>query len=194
MSHFQHETAIVDAGAQIGDETKIWHWTHISGNNVRIGRGCSFGQNCYVGNNVAIGDNCKVQNNVSIYDRVILQDNVFCGPSMVFTNVSNPRSHVSRKDEYKTTLVKQGASLGANCTVICGNEIGEFAFVAAGAVITRNVPAYGLMAGVPAHRIGWMCACGGRLSEQQDVASCDLCSKRYRINDNRCLPADAIPL
>jgi UDP-2-acetamido-3-amino-2,3-dideoxy-glucuronate N-acetyltransferase len=158
-----HATAIVDAGAVVGDETRIWHWVHISA-GARIGARCSFGQNVFVGNRVVIGNNCKVQNNVSIYDNVTLEDDVFCGPSMVFTNVFNPRSAVSRKDEYRDTVVRKGATLGANCTIVCGATIGEFAFVGAGAVITRDVPAYALMAGVPARQIGWMSEHGERLA------------------------------
>ena len=157
-----HPTAIVDPGATIGEDCRIWHWVHISGGAV-IGKRCSFGQNVYVGNTVAIGDNCKIQNNVSIYDAVTLEDDVFCGPSMVFTNVYNPRSAVVRKDEYRHTLVKKGATLGANCTIVCGITIGEFAFVGAGAVVNRNVKPYALMAGVPAKQIGWMSEHGERL-------------------------------
>lgn len=158
-----HPTAIVDAGAQIGDGSRVWHWVHISA-NAQIGRDCSFGQNVFVGNRVVIGNNCKIQNNVSVYDNVTLEDDVFCGPSMVFTNVYNPRSAVSRKDEYRNTLVKRGVTLGANCTVVCGATIGEHAFVAAGAVINRDVKPYALMAGVPAKQIGWMSQHGERLA------------------------------
>ena len=157
-----HPTAIVDPGATIGDDCRIWHWVHISAGAV-IGKGCSFGQNVYVGNKVLIGDNCKIQNNVSVYDAVTLEDDVFCGPSMVFTNVYNPRSAVVRRDEYRTTLVKKGATLGANCTIVCGVTVGEHAFVGAGAVINRNVKPYALMAGVPARQVGWMSAHGARL-------------------------------
>jgi UDP-2-acetamido-3-amino-2,3-dideoxy-glucuronate N-acetyltransferase len=157
-----HPTAIVDEGAQIGDGSRIWHWVHISG-EAKIGRDCSFGQNVYVGNRVVIGNNCKVQNNVSVYDNVTLEDDVFCGPSMVFTNVYNPRSSVSRKDEYRNTLVKRGATIGANATIVCGSTVGEYAFVAAGAVINRDVKPYALMAGVPAKQIGWMSQHGEKL-------------------------------
>ena len=157
-----HPTAIVDVGAQIGAGSRVWHWVHICGQAV-IGEKCSLGQNVFVGNRVRIGNNCKIQNNVSVYDNVTLEDDVFCGPSMVFTNVYNPRSAVTRKDEYRDTVVRHGATLGANCTIVCGVTIGEFAFVAAGAVINRNVPAYALMAGVPARQIGWMSEYGERL-------------------------------
>jgi UDP-2-acetamido-3-amino-2,3-dideoxy-glucuronate N-acetyltransferase len=158
-----HPTAIVDEGAQIGEGSRVWHWVHIS-SGAKIGRDCSFGQNVFVGNKVVIGNNCKIQNNVSVYDNVTLEDDVFCGPSMVFTNVYNPRSAVSRKDEYRNTLVKRGVTLGANCTVVCGATLGEYAFVAAGAVINRNVKPYALMAGVPAKQIGWMSQFGENLA------------------------------
>ena len=162
MKYTKHETAIVDDGAVIGDHTRIWHWVHISA-GARIGERCSFGQNVYVGNKVVIGNNVKVQNNVSVYDNVYLEDDVFCGPSMVFTNVYNPRSAVTRKNEYRDTLVKKGTTIGANATIVCGVEIGEFAFIAAGAVVNKNVPAYALMAGVPAKQIGWMSCFGERI-------------------------------
>lgn len=157
-----HPTAIVDDGAVLGNGCRVWHWVHISGGAV-IGSDCSFGQNVYVGNRVTIGDNVKVQNNVSIYDDVVLEDDVFCGPSMVFTNVYNPRSAVSRKDEYRKTVIRKGATLGANCTIVCGTTIGTGAFVGAGAVINRDVPDYALMVGVPARQAGWMSAFGERL-------------------------------
>ena len=158
-----HPSAIVDDGAEIGDGTRVWHWVHISG-GARIGERCSFGQGVFVGNRVVIGDNCKVQNNVSIYDNVTLENDVFCGPSMVFTNVYNPRSAVSRKDEYRDTLVKRGTTLGANCTIVCGVTIGEFAFVGAGAVVNADVKPYALMVGVPARQVGWMSEHGERLA------------------------------
>ncbi|MDF1684641.1 MAG: acyltransferase [Legionellaceae bacterium] len=158
-----HETAIVDTGAELGTGTCVWHWVHVS-SGARIGEKCSLGQNVYVGNKVKIGNNVKIQNNVSVYDNVTLEDDVFCGPSMVFTNVYNPRSAVSRKDEYRNTLVKRGATLGANCTLVCGVTVGEYAFVAAGAVINRDVKPYALMAGVPARQIGWMSRFGERLN------------------------------
>lgn len=160
--YFVHETAIIDDGAIIGAGTRIWHWVHVSA-GARIGNHCSLGQNVFVGGKVVIGNNVKIQNNVSVYDNVTLEDDVFCGPSMVFTNVYNPRSAVSRKDEYQNTVVKKGATLGANCTIVCGNTIGEYAFVGAGSVITRNVPAFALMVGVPAKQIGWMSQFGERL-------------------------------
>jgi UDP-2-acetamido-3-amino-2,3-dideoxy-glucuronate N-acetyltransferase len=180
-----HPTAIVDEGAVIGDGSRVWHWVHISG-GARIGERCSFGQNVFVGNRVVIGNNCKVQNNVSIYDNVTLEDDVFCGPSMVFTNVYNPRSAVSRKDEYRDTLVKRGATLGANCTIVCGATIGEFAFIGAGAVVNHDVKPYALMVGVPARHIGWMSEHGERLDlpltgngEARDPVTGD----RYSLSD-----------
>jgi UDP-2-acetamido-3-amino-2,3-dideoxy-glucuronate N-acetyltransferase len=178
-----HPTAIIDEGAQIGDGTRVWHWVHICGGAV-IGEGCSFGQNVFVGNDVVIGGNVKVQNNVSIYDAVRLEDDVFCGPSMVFTNVHNPRSAVNRKAEYRPTVVRRGATLGANCTVVCGVEIGTHAFVGAGAVITKDVAPFALMAGVPARRIGWMCRCGERLVGTGDVEC--TCGSAYRIDEASC--------
>lgn len=162
MTHYQHPSAIVDDGAQIGTGSRVWHFVHVCG-GARIGKGVSLGQNVFVGNRVVIGDNCKVQNNVSVYDNVTLEEGVFCGPSMVFTNVYNPRSLIERKNEYRDTLVKRGATLGANCTIVCGVTIGEFAFVGAGAVIIKNVPAYALMVGVPARHIGWMSEHGEQL-------------------------------
>lgn len=157
-----HPTAIVDNGAHIGEGSRVWHWVHVcSGAN--IGKGVSLGQNVFVGNKVVIGDKCKVQNNVSVYDNVTLEEGVFCGPSMVFTNVYNPRSLIERKDEYRNTLVKKGATLGANCTIVCGVTIGEYAFVGAGAVVNQDVKPYALMVGVPAKHIGWMSAYGEKL-------------------------------
>ena len=150
-----HETAIIDVGAKLGDGCRVWHWVHICG-GARIGNGCSFGQNVFIGNDVQIGNNVKIQNNVSVYDKVCLEDEVFCGPSMVFTNVYNPRSAIDRKTEFRQTMVRKGATLGANSTIICGVEIGEYAFIGAGAVITRDVPPYALMVGVPARQIGWV--------------------------------------
>ena len=162
MDVFVHPTAIVDDGAEIGGGTRVWHWVHIS-SEARIGERCSFGQNVFVGNKVVIGNNVKVQNNVSVYDNVTLEDDVFCGPSMVFTNVYNPRSAVSRKNEYRDTLVKKGATLGANCTIVCGVKIGQYAFIGAGAVVNKDVPDYALMVGVPAKHVGWMSRFGERI-------------------------------
>jgi len=158
----KHETAIVDEGAQIGAGSRIWHWVHISG-GAKIGEKCSFGQNVFVGNNVKIGNNCKIQNNVSIYDNVFLEDDVFCGPSMVFTNVYNPRSAIVRKDEYRNTYVKRGVTIGANATIVCGVTLGEYSFIAAGAVINKDVKPFALMAGVPAKQIGWMSKFGEQI-------------------------------
>ena len=162
MPYTKHETAIVDTGATIGANTRIWHWVHVS-SGATIGEKCSLGQNVYVGNRVVIGNNVKIQNNVSVYDNVTLEDDVFCGPSMVFTNVYNPRSAVTRKDEYRDTVVKRGATLGANCTIVCGVTIGEYAFIGAGAVVNKNIKPYALMVGVPAKQIGWMSEFGEQL-------------------------------
>lgn len=162
MSPSINETAIIDAGATIGDGTRIWHWTHVCSGAI-IGENCSLGQNVFVGNKAQIGNNVKIQNNVSIYDNVILEDYVFCGPSMVFTNVYNPRTEFSRKEEYRTTVVKKGATLGANCTIVCGITIGQYAFIAAGATVNRNVKPFALMAGLPARQIGWMSRFGEQL-------------------------------
>ena len=162
MEYTAHETAIIDQGANIGINTRIWHWTHICGGAI-IGKKCSLGQNVFVGNRVVIGNNVKIQNNVSVYDNVTLEDDVFCGPSMVFTNVYNPRSEISRKNEYRDTLVKKGATLGANCTIICGHTIGQYAFIGAGAVVNCDIPDFALMVGVPARQIGWMNRFGERL-------------------------------
>lgn len=178
-----HPSAIVDDGAILGPGCRVWHWVHISG-GARIGAGCSFGQGVYVGNDVLIGDQVKIQNNVSVYDAVTLEDDVFCGPSMVFTNVYNPRSAVVRKDQYRRTLVKRGATLGANCTIVCGSTVGEHAFVAAGAVVNRDVKAYALVAGVPARQIGWMSRHGERLAlpmRGTGEANCPATGERYRL-------------
>jgi UDP-2-acetamido-3-amino-2,3-dideoxy-glucuronate N-acetyltransferase len=173
---FVHESAYVDEGAQIGVGTRVWHFCHVLGGAV-IGERCSLGQNVVVMNGVRIGNNVKIQNNVSVYEGVELEDDVFCGPSMVFTNVVNPRSHVSRRDEFQKTLVKRGATIGANATVVCGNTLGEYCFVGAGSVVTGDVPAYALMVGVPARRTGWMCKCGVRLPD--NGGKCDACGARY---------------
>jgi UDP-2-acetamido-3-amino-2,3-dideoxy-glucuronate N-acetyltransferase len=183
-----HPSAIVDAGAQIGDGCRIWHWVHICG-GAKIGEKCSFGQNVFVGNDVSIGSNVKIQNNVSVYDAVTLEDDVFCGPSMVFTNVYNPRSAVLRKDEYRRTLVKKGASLGANSTIVCGTTIGEYAFVGAGAVINRDVKPFALMLGVPARQVGWMSRFGERLElplAGNAETTCAHTGDRYVLRDGVC--------
>ncbi len=184
MSAIVHPSAIVDDGAQLGDGTRVWHFVHVSA-GARIGEQCSLGQGVYVGSDVTIGRNVKIQNNVSVYDAVTLEDDVFCGPSMVFTNVHNPRSAVPRKNEYRRTLVKRGATLGANCTIVCGSTIGEHAFVGAGAVVSRDVPAYALVVGVPARRIGWVSRHGERLalpSQGQGEAACPATGERYRLD------------
>jgi len=162
VSVFIHRSAIVDEGATIGEGSRVWHFVHVCAQAV-IGQGVSLGQNVFVGNRVTIGNDCKIQNNVSVYDNVTLEDGVFCGPSMVFTNVYNPRSFVERKDEYRNTLVRQGATLGANCTIVCGVEIGAYAFVGAGAVVNRSVPSYALVVGVPGKQVGWMSKYGEQI-------------------------------
>lgn len=180
-----HSSAIVDNGAQIGEACRIWHFVHVCG-GARIGKGVSLGQNVFVGNKVVIGDHCKVQNNVSVYDNVTLEEGVFCGPSMVFTNVYNPRSLIERKSEYRDTLVKKGATLGANCTIVCGVTVGEYAFVGAGAVINKDVPAYALMVGVPAKQIGWMSEFGEKLDlpvQGQANTRCPHTNALYTLND-----------
>lgn len=179
-----HPSAIVDEGAQIGEGSRVWHFVHVCG-GARIGKGVSLGQNVFVGNKVVIGDHCKIQNNVSVYDNVTLEEGVFCGPSMVFTNVYNPRSLIERKNEYRNTLVKKGATLGANCTIVCGVTIGEYAFVGAGAVVNKDVPAYALMVGVPARQIGWMSEFGEQLDlplSGQAEATCPHSGARYVLN------------
>lgn len=187
MNYQVHETAVVDDGAQIGPDSRIWHWSHIC-SGARIGNACSLGQNTFVGNEVIIGSNVKIQNNVSIYDNVILEDDVFCGPSMVFTNVYNPRASVPRKTEYMETVVRRGATLGANCTIVCGTTIGRYAFIGAGAVITRDVPDYALMVGVPGRQIGWMSEFGEQLdlslAGEQEVV-CSNTGAVYRLQGNK---------
>jgi UDP-2-acetamido-3-amino-2,3-dideoxy-glucuronate N-acetyltransferase len=188
MTYTAHPSAIIDQGAQIGGDCRIWHWVHVSA-GARIGERCSLGQNVFVGNDVLIGHNVKIQNNVSVYDAVTLEDDVFCGPSMVFTNVYNPRSAVTRKDEYRRTLVRRGATLGANCTIVCGVTVGEYAFVGAGAVVNRNVPSFALMAGVPARQIGWMSRFGERLPlplQGSGHAVCAQTRERYELKDGVC--------
>lgn len=175
MNYTQHPSAIVDEGALIGDGSRIWHFVHVCG-GAHIGKGVSLGQNVFVGNKVAIGDYCKIQNNVSVYDNVTLEEGVFCGPSMVFTNVYNPRSLIERKSEYRDTLVKKGATLGANCTIVCGVTIGRFAFVGAGAVVNKDVPDYALVVGVPARQVGWMSEHGEQLDLPLDGAGVAICA------------------
>lgn len=187
MNYQKHSSAIVDEGAQIGEGSRVWHFVHVCG-GAKIGRNVSMGQNVFIGNKVTIGDNCKIQNNVSVYDNVHLEEGVFCGPSMVFTNVYNPRSLIERKDEYRDTLIKTGATLGANCTIVCGVTVGEFSFVGAGAVVNKDVPAYALMVGVPAKQIGWMSAYGEQLAlplEGQAEAACQHTGDRYVLNGNQ---------
>jgi UDP-2-acetamido-3-amino-2,3-dideoxy-glucuronate N-acetyltransferase len=176
--YFAHESSYVDEGAVIGAGTKIWHFSHVMPGAV-IGERCNLGQNVVVMPGTRIGNNVKIQNNVSIYEGVVLEDDVFCGPSCVFTNVLNPRSHVSRKHEYRTTLVKRGGTIGANATIVCGVTLGEYAFVGAGAVVTADAPAFGLMVGVPARRVGWMCQCGERLQPAAGRAACGVCRATY---------------
>lgn len=187
MDYQVHETAIIDDGATIGEGSRIWHWAHICSEAV-IGKGCSFGQNVFVGNKVTIGNNVKVQNNVSVYDNVILEDDVFCGPSMVFTNVYNPRSAVTRKDEYRNTVVKRGSTLGANCTIVCGVTIGEYAFIGAGAVVNKDIPDFALVVGVPAKQIGWMSEYGEQLSlplEGDGEVTCKHTGERYQLKGTK---------
>ena len=186
MSYQIHPSAIVDDGAQIGEGSRIWHFVHICG-GARVGKGVSLGQNVFVGNTAIIGDNCKIQNNVSVYDNVVLEEGVFCGPSAVFTNVYNPRSLVERKSEYQNTLVRRGATLGANCTIVCGVTIGRFAFIGAGAVVNRDVPDYALMVGVPVRQIGWMSEFGEQLAlplSGEAEARCPHTNDLYRLADS----------
>ena len=193
MSFYQHETAIVDDGAQIGEDSRVWHFVQVCG-GAKIGQCVSVGQNVFVGNKVVIGDHCKVQNNVSVYDNVTLEEGVFCGPSMVFTNVYNPRSLIERKDEYRNTLVKKGATLGANCTIVCGVTIGEYSFVGAGAVINKDVPAYALMVGVPAKQIGWMSEFGEQLDLPLTGNAESVCSHTgaiYRLSGSTVIKEQA---
>jgi len=176
--YFVHESSYVDEGAQIGRGTKVWHFTHVMPGAV-IGERCNLGQNVVVMPGTRIGNDVKIQNNVSIYEGVELEDDVFCGPSCVFTNVLNPRSHISRKHEYRKTIVRRGATIGANATIVCGSTLGEYAFIGAGAVVTSDVPAYALMVGVPARRVGWMCQCGEKLAMTAGRAACRVCGAAY---------------
>lgn len=180
--YFVHESSYVDEPCTIGKGTKIWHFTHIM-SNCEIGDHCNIGQNVVISPGVILGKNVKIQNNVSVYTGVTCEDDVFLGPSCVFTNVINPRSHVSRKDEYKKTVVKQGASIGANATIVCGNNIGKYAFIGAGTVVTKEVPDYALVAGNPARQLGWMCQCGEKIHFKENKAVCDACSKQYDKTD-----------
>ena len=189
MSYFAHESAYIDEGCRIGEGTRIWHFSHVM-SGAAIGARCNIGQNVVVSPEVVIGDNVKIQNNVSIYTGVILEDDVFCGPSMVFTNVVNPRSHVVRKHEYRATRVGRGASFGANCTVVCGHDIGKYAFIGAGAVVTRSVPDYALIVGNPGRITGWVCECGVKLAggaTPPASATCKDCGKQYRGDGARLL-------
>lgn len=180
--YFVHESSYIDEPCVIGKGTKVWHFTHIMP-NCQIGNDCNIGQNVVISSGVTLGNNVKIQNNVSVYTGVICEDDVFLGPSCVFTNVINPRSHVSRKNEYKETLVKQGASIGANATIVCGNSIGKYAFIGAGTVVTKDVPDYALMVGNPARQLGWMCQCGEKINFEAQHAVCMVCSKKYSKND-----------
>lgn len=189
-AYFAHQTAFIDEGAEIGEGTKIWHFSHIMSES-RLGAHCNLGQNVVISPGVTIGNNVKIQNNVSVYTGVELEDDVFCGPSMVFTNVINPRSHVVRKNEYRRTLVKKGASIGANATVVCGSTLGKYSFVAAGAVVTHDVPDYALVMGVPAERVGWMCYCGVRLPSLEGKVRCSACERTYLIAGDSCTEVTA---
>ena len=186
--YFLHPSSFVDDPCSIGAGTKIWHFCHVMKDSV-IGRDCNIGQNVVVSPGVRVGDGCKIQNNVSLYTGVILEASVYCGPSMVFTNVVNPRSEVVRKDEYKKTLVRRGASLGANCTIVCGVTIGQYAFIGAGAVVTRDVADYALVVGNPARRTGWMCRCGIKLQVEGEVTPCGTCGAEYRMHAGMLTPA-----
>ncbi len=179
MAFFKHATAVVDDGAEIGDGTRVWHFTHVAC-GARVGSGCVLGQNVYVAPTVIVGNGVKIQNNVSLYDGVVVEDHAFLGPSAVFTNVINPRAEIERKHEYQPTRIGRGATIGANATILCGNEIGDYAFIGAGAVVTANVPAYALVLGVPARQVGWICRCGIRLDVEGGAAYCAACGRGYR--------------
>jgi len=204
QKYFSHPTAVIDQPCEIGEGTRIWHFTHVM-SGAQIGRGCSIGQNVFIGKDVVIGNNVKIQNDVSVFEEVTLEDDVFCGPSMVFTNVINPRSHISRKDEYRKTLVRRGATIGANATIVCGHTVGEFAFIGAGAVVTKDVPDYALVLGNPGRIRGWMCQCGVRMAGNSKprakgkakakkpssagiVLSCSACGARYRMKGEKVEP------
>ena len=186
--YFVHESSYVDEPASIGEGTKIWHFSHVMKNAV-IGKNCNIGQNVVISPGVRIGEGCKIQNNVSVYEGVVLEDFVFCGPSMVFTNVMNPRSEIVRRNEYKETLVRRGASIGANATILCGHSIGEYAFIGAGAVVTKDVPSFALMVGNPARRSGWMCRCGIKLKLDGAEARCASCGSSYVLDGEALRPA-----
>ncbi len=186
---FVHASSFIDPGATVGKDTRIWHFCHVMPGAV-IGERCTLGQNVVVMSGVRIGNDVKIQNNVSVYQGVTLEDHVFCGPSCVFTNVINPRSEVSRRDDYQATLVRRGATIGANATIVCGATIGEYAFIGAGAVVRGEVAPFGLMVGVPARRIGWACRCGTRLAVEKGAATCQECGRRYREADDRLTPVE----
>ena len=191
--YYAHESSYIDPGAQVGDGTKIWHFSHVMPGAV-IGSGCTLGQNVVVMPGTKIGDNVKIQNNVSIYEGVILEEDTICGPSCVFTNVINPRSEISRKDKFQRTWVKRGSTIGANATIVCGVTLGEYSFIGAGAVVTSDVPAFGLVLGVPARRVGWMCRCGERLPMVREETACSACGTGYQERDGGLYLVDPPPV